>query len=46
MKKALIISIIVLVVASIAFGISVAATGVREGQGIGVSIGKIPFFIF
>lgn len=43
MKKALIISIIVLVVASIAFGISVAATGVREGQGIGVSIGKIPF---
>lgn len=40
MKKALIISIIVLVVASIAFGISVAATGVREGQGIGVSIGS------
>ena len=40
MKKALIISIIVLVVASIAFGISVAATGIREGQGIGVSIGR------
>ena len=43
MKKALIISIIVLVVASIAFGISVAATGIREGQGFGVSIGSVPF---
>ncbi len=43
MKKALIISIIVLVVASIVFGISVAATGVREGQGFGISIGRIPF---
>ncbi len=43
MKKALIISIIVLVVASIAFGISVAATGIREGQGFGISIGRIPF---
>ena len=43
MKKALIISIIVLVVASIAFGISVAATGVREGQGFGISIGPNPF---
>lgn len=43
MKKALIISIIVLVVASIAFGISVAATGVREGQGFGISIGGNPF---
>lgn len=43
MKKALIISIIVFVVASIAFGISVAATGIREGQGFGISIGRIPF---
>lgn len=43
MKKALIISIIVLVVASIAFGISVAATGIREGQGFGISIGPNPF---
>lgn len=43
MKKALIISIIVLVVASIAFGISVAATGIREGQGFSVAIGSVPF---
>ena len=43
MKKALIISIIVLVVASIAFGISVAATGIREGQGFSVVIGSVPF---
>lgn len=43
MKKALIISIIVLVVGAIAFGISVAATGIREGQGIGISIGGNPF---
>lgn len=43
MKKALIISIIVFVVASIAFGISVAATGIREGQGFGISIGPNPF---
>ncbi len=42
MKKVLIISVIVLIVSSIAFGISVAATGTRDG-GFGISISGTAF---
>ena len=43
MKKALIISIIIFIVSAIAFGVSIPLTGLREGQGFGISIGAIPF---
>lgn len=43
MKKAVIISLVIFFVSAIAFGISIPLTGLREGQGFGVSIGAIPF---
>ena len=45
MKKALIICIIIFVVAAIAFGISVAATGVKENKGFGISVSGTPFLV-
>ena len=43
MKKALIISLVIFLVSAVAFGISIPLTGVREGQGFGISISSIPF---
>lgn len=42
MKKALVISIIAFLVSAIAFGVSIPLTGLREGQGFGISIGSFP----
>lgn len=42
MKKALIISIIVFIISAIAFGVSIPMTGIREGQGFGISISSVP----